>query len=197
MSGFSTNHVSNLNNPDYLDQFAYFKKQYIWSKIIENDQVGQFFDGLQSLPFFLQEANLTFDHVGDEMPPNRNKIIHASGVAAMFKFVSYNNHDFTGSLRGTENGILRISEVGNLIEPGYTPSASAGFKFFRDGVESGNMLTLHDFNGHDSYNFLAVDYHTHVLLPENECSLMTSHAKLATVSRHIGNMSVKGLSDFD
>ena len=115
----------------------------------------------------------------------------------MFKFVSYNNHDFTGSLRGTENGILRISEVGNLIEPGYTPSASAGFKFFRDGVESGNMLTLHDFNGHDSYNFLAVDYHTHVLLPENECSLMTSHAKLATVSRHIGNMSVKGLSDFD
>ena len=53
VSGFSTNHVSNLNNPDYLDQYAYFKKQFIWSKIIENNKLGQFFDGLQSLPFFL------------------------------------------------------------------------------------------------------------------------------------------------
>ena len=130
------------------------------------------------------------------MPPSRNKIVHPTGVHALFKFVSYNNHDFTGSLKGTEHGILRISEV-LTVTPGYTPSTSMGLKFFRDGVESGNMVSLHDFNGHPSHNFLAVDYHTHVLLPENECNLMTSHAKLATVSKHVGNMSVKSLSDFD
>ena len=131
------------------------------------------------------------------MPPNRNKIIHPTGVHALFKFESYNNHDFTGSLKGTENGILRISEV-MTVTPGYIPSASMGLKFFRDGVESGNMVSLHDFGGHENKNnFLSVDYHTHVLLPDNECNLMTSHAKLATVSKHIGNMSVKGLSDYD
>ena len=58
-------------------------------------------------------------------------------------------------------------------------------------------MTLHKFEGHETFNFLAVDYNTHVDLPDNECNLMTSHAKLATVSRHIGNMSVKGLSDYD
>ena len=158
--------------------------------------MGQFFDDLESLPFFMQEANLTFDHEGDEMPPNRNKIIHPTGTVALFKFVSYNNHDFTGSLKGTENGILRISEVGS-VKPDQTPSTSAGFKFLRDGVESANMMTLHNFAGHETFNFLAVDYNTHVDLPTNECNLMTSHAKLATVSRHIGNMSVKGLSDYD
>ena len=58
-------------------------------------------------------------------------------------------------------------------------------------------MTLHAFEGHETFNFLAVDYNTYVDLPTNECNLMTSHAKLATVSRHIGNMSVKSLSDFD
>ena len=38
---------------------------------------------------------------------------------------------------------------------------------------------------------------THVDQPTNECNLMTSHAKLSMVSKHFGNMSVKGLSDFD
>ena len=117
-------------------------------------------------------------------------------MVAQFKFVSYNNHDFTGSLKGTENGILRISEVGS-VAPDQTPSTSAGLKFLRDGVESANMMTLHAFEGHETFNFLAVDYNSHVNLPTNECSLMTSHAKLATVTRHIGNMSVKGLSDYD
>ena len=31
VSGFSTNHVSNINDPDFLDQYAYFKKQHIWT----------------------------------------------------------------------------------------------------------------------------------------------------------------------
>jgi hypothetical protein len=110
--------------------------------------------------------------------------------------VSFENHDFTGSLKGTEHGLLRISEV-LTVKPGFRPSTSAALKFLRDGVESGNMLTLHDFGGHESYNYLGVDYHTHVPLPDNECALMTAQAKLATVSKHIGNMSVKGLGDFD
>ena len=62
------------------------------------------------------------------------------------------------------------------------------------------MVSLHAFEGHDfTWNFLRrdVNYNTHVSLPTNECNLMTSHAKLATVSKHVGNMSVKALSDYD
>ena len=70
-------------------------------------------------------------------------------------------------------------------------------KFLRDGVDAGNMFTLHAFEGHDTYNFLKPTYNTHVSLPKNECNLETSHAKLSQVSKHIGNMSVKSLADFD
>ena len=91
---------------------------------------------------------------------------------------------------------MRISEV-LIPRHDLTPSTSAGFKFFIDGQDSANMLSLHAFEGHETFNFLNVDYHTHATLPENECNLMTSHAKLATVSRHIGNMSVKRLGEFD
>ena len=126
------------------------------------------------------------------------KILHPTGVTGLFKFVSNDKHDFTGSLRGTEYGIFRISEVG-VVKPTETPSTSSGFKFLRDGVASGNMFTLHSFGGHETFNFLKreIAYNTHVDLPTNKCNIMTSHAKLSQVSKFPGNMSVKNLSDYD
>ena len=166
-------------------------------KVIEDDTPGQFFDGLFSLAFFLQNINLTFDFVGDEFPPNRVKIIHPTGVVGLFRFENFGNHPYTGSLKGTDYGIFRISEVGT-VGPELVPSTSAAFKWLRDGVDAGNNFTLHAFEGHpDTFNFLGVNYNTHVDLPTNECNLLTSHAKLSQVSKHIGNMSVKGLSDYD
>jgi len=148
-------------------------------KVIEDDTSGQFFDGLFTISFFLQNINLSFDFPGDELPPNRVKVIHPTGTVALFKFTSFGNHPFTGSLRGTDYGVLRISEVGTVGE-NLVASTSMGLKFLRDGVEAGNLFSLHAFEGHpDTYNFLGVDYNTHVLLPENECNLMTSHAKLS------------------
>ena len=124
------------------------------------------------MPLFLQDINLTFDHEGDEMPLNRLKILHPTGIISQFRFVSNNKHPFTGSLKGTEHGIFRISEVG-AAKRGETASTSAGFKFFRDGVASGNMFTLHAFEGHETYNFLREDihYNTHVDIPTDECRL--------------------------
>lgn len=133
------------------------------------------------------------------MPANRVKILHPTGPTALFKFRSWNNHDYTGSLRGTDFGVLRISEVHGIDEH-VDASTSAGFKFLRDGVDAGNMFTLHAFSGHpETRNPLRrdIDYNTHVDLIKNECVLMTAHAKLSQVSKHIGNMSVKSLSDYD
>ena len=116
---------------------------------------------------FLQDENVTFDFGGDEMPPNRLKIIHPTGTVALFKYVSLNNHNYTGAFKGTKNGIFRISEVSTVNEL-LVPSTSAGFKFFRDGLPSANMLTLHSFDGHpENYNFLDVSYNSHVPFTEN------------------------------
>lgn len=151
------------------------------------------------MPLFLQDINLTFDHDGDEMPHNRVKILHATGVTALFKYVNTYDHAYTGSLKGTEYGVFRISEVGSARGTD-APATSAGFKFLRDGVAAGTMLTVHAFDGHEeTFNFLRpdIDYNTHVDLPEDDCRLMTVSAKLAQASDHIGNMSVKNLSDYD
>lgn len=167
-------------------------------KVIEDQTPGQFFDGLFSVSLFLQNINLSFDFIGDEMPPNRVKVLHPTGVVGLFKFVVTDpTHPFTGSLKGTDYGLYRISEVGT-VAPDIVPSTSAGFKFYRDGVDAGNCFSLHAFEGHPwTFNFLKPVYNTHVTLPENECNLMTSHAKLSQVSKHVGNMSLKGLSDYD
>ena len=107
------------------------------------------------------------------MPPNRVKILHATGVTALFKYVNNADHPYTGSLRGTEYGVFRISEV--LSARGAdTPGTSAGFKFLRDGVAAGTMLTVHSFSGHEeTFNFLRpdIDYNTHVDLPDDDCTL--------------------------
>ena len=148
-------------------------------KGIEDKTPGQFFEGLFTVSLFLQNINLSFDFIGDEMPPNRVKILHPTGTCALFKYEAFDNHPFTGSFKGTDYGILRISEVGVVGEE-HVPSTSMGLKFLRDGVDSGNAFSLHAFEGHpDTYNFLGVTYNTHVDLPTNECNLMTSHAKLS------------------
>ena len=168
-------------------------------KVTENKEVSQFFDGLATLPFFLEDMNLSFDFKGDAMPPNRPKFVHPTGTVALFEFVSKGNHTYTGSLKGTKYGILRISEVANPIE-GKKPGTSAGFKFFRDGVLAGDAVSVHAFTGHGwTYNFLRedIDYNTHVPLTTNDCVNKTIHAKIATSSDHIGNMSVKNLADYD
>lgn len=96
------------------------------------------------------------------MPPNRPKILHPTGVVGLFKFNSFGNHPFTGSFRGTDYGVYRISEVG-AVDPNGAPSTSAGFKYLRDGVDAGNNFTLHAFEGHpETFNFLGVTYNTHV-----------------------------------
>ena len=132
------------------------------------------------------------------MPPNRVKVIHPTGVVGLFRFnVTDPYHPYTGSLEGTDYGVYRISEVGTVGEH-LVPSTSAGFKWLRDGVDAGNNFSLHAFPGHpDTFNFLKPVYNTHVDLPDNMCNLMTSHAKLSQVSKHVGNMSMKGLSDYD
>ena len=53
VSGFSTGHISNLNEPKALEKYAYWKKHSLWEEMIKDYEVGQLFEGLETLPFFL------------------------------------------------------------------------------------------------------------------------------------------------
>jgi hypothetical protein len=158
---------------------------------------GQFFEGLASLPFFLNDANAFFTHTGDAMPPNRNKILNGIGIHAQFRYESIGDHSYTGSLKGTARGILRISNYAPTDET-LTPSFGVDFKFFRNRKESGNLVTKHSTSGHpDTFNFLKVTYNTHLELSDNRCDSETREAKLAEATKYPHLFSAKSLADYD
>lgn len=77
------------------------------------------------------------------MPAGREKYIHAVGLHATFKFVSNGQHKYTGSLKGTDYGIIRISDTGpEAPSANAVPSTSAALKFFRNGRDSGNLVMM-------------------------------------------------------
>jgi len=134
------------------------------------------------------------------MPEGREKSVHIVGLHATFKFVSAGEHMYTGSLKGTEHGIIRLSDTGPQ-EPSAetTPSASAALKFFRNGKESGNVVLMSAFEGHpETYDFLDVNYWTNLEIPvDNKCELKTRMAKMREASEFIATVSTKELTQID
>lgn len=72
-------------------------------------------------------------------------------------------------------------------------------KFFRNGKESGNLVTMNQFEGHpETYDFLSVNYYTHIHIPvDNQCELKTRLAKIREATKYIGSMSTKALTEID
>ncbi len=88
----------------------------------------------------------SFDHVSDEMPTGRIKVIHAYGSSAAIEFVAEPGHPLTGLFRSGAPGIVRLS-LG-------TPFATTGsfvpgmaIKLFVDGQASKNMHVMEKLEG--------------------------------------------------
>lgn len=70
----------------------------------------------------------------------RQKVIHRMGMIASAKYISTNDHPYTGLFTGANLGFIRVSTVAVPAVPfiGTTPTFAA--KFFRNGVPSGNLF---------------------------------------------------------
>lgn len=141
----------------YQTLTALEKQQIVWQKIS-----SQPYATLPPMTFFsaddwkaLHAARIaraasslgkSFDHVSDEMPEGRVKMIHAYGSAALVEFVADKAHPFTGLFKSGALGLVRLS-LG-------TPMASTGnfvpgmaIKLFVDGVPSKNMHVMQTLEG--------------------------------------------------
>jgi len=178
------------------------KRRWTWEKILADPTPAEFGDENWMEKFFTQDASLTFDHTSDVMPEGREKSVHIVGLHATFKFVSAGDHMYTGSLKGTDNGIIRLSDTGPL-EPSadFIPSASAALKFFRSGKESGNVVLMNAFEGEENdrtHDFLDVPMWTNLALPvDNQCEMKTRMAKMREETEFIGTVSTKALTEID
>lgn len=144
-------------------------KQSTLDTVIRNDTTsGTFPTDLELAELFIEDMNLSFDTVGDDMPDQlfqrRPKLIHSIGVVAdaVWKVVP-NSQGYTGVFAsGCDNMYIRLSlaKTPTTGTGGYTPGLSV--KCLRNGVPSGNIFAMYSLQGQDSWNFFAHDLTNHV-----------------------------------
>jgi len=158
----------------------------LWDAITEvNTTICQQFDTLENL--FIQNPKESFANVrSDEMPGDRNKLVHQQGVVAQAEFISNGKHAYTGVFEGADEILIRMSETDFFVD-GVTEAAnpSLAFKFLRDGVPSANQFGMVSFEGTDSWNWFENSFMSHLPKHEGDCGPQTIGKYHAQASRNV------------
>lgn len=93
---------------------------------------------ISQLKLFSVEFNKGSFLPGDELPPERAKIIHTFGSCARVSLHITDKHPFTGMLEKGGDALVRFSDA----KGGGSFLPSLAFKFFVDGRSSTNVLVL-------------------------------------------------------
>jgi hypothetical protein len=80
----------------------------------------------------------SFEHVSDELPEDRPKLVHTHGTVACVSFQITEPHPYTGLFRTGSPALLRFSDATGGGK--FTPSLA--LKFFIEGRPSVNLLAL-------------------------------------------------------
>lgn len=145
------------NSEAYQDLNSDQKQELVWQKISAKP-----YDTLPEMTFFAPEdwkamhaaraakaagsLGKSFDHVSDEMPEGRVKIIHAYGSSVQIEFITLKNHPFTGLFKSGALGIARLSLGTPLATTGsFVPGMA--IKLFIDSQPSKNMHVMQRLEG--------------------------------------------------
>lgn len=106
----------------------------IWEKVTEVDRViCQQFREMADM-FEDQQPMRSIDNHRDEMPRNRNKLLHQQGIVAKAEFIPVENPIYKGIFEsGAQNVIIRMSESNLITNDSPSANPSIAFKFLRDG----------------------------------------------------------------
>lgn len=169
--GGSWDYCSYPENKTYEAQTSDAKTAYLWGKINENKQHGDYPNVLNIVGESIQT---TFDDWWDVMPNGRKKYIHSAGVVCKFKWSG--NPAFTGLLGEAAEGFVRMGSAapltGNPGSPdGVTPGN--GFKFLRTGVRSGNFVSLASLTlANAGWNFFSKNQSNHIAAPTGATAIL-------------------------
>ena len=169
----------------------------------KNQSTMKYYDALEVGRIFLYDVSKTYTHKGDELPRDpfgeRKKLIHTVGVVGKVKFVSDENHPYTGVLKGADYGVIRFSTGAKPSED--QPMVTGfGLKFLRDGQESASLVAMsYDYGvggQQDDWNFFS-EWHSNIVpetTPEyNKESEVLLAKKFSEATDWIQNV---GLSNF-
>ena len=185
-----------FSGDEYESQSGYCKLEQIWAKILEDETMERWYIGGDFNDLFTQDMNLSYDHVGDDMPPNRVKMTHSRGVVTKVQVIPAQNQPYTGMFNGAHHCIMRISETTQTTISKTQTNPGYGLKCLVDGKPSANMLTMHKLEGQKSYNFFANRWTTQPDVFKGECAVETIGKKLSEVSLHLEATSVLDWATF-
>ncbi|CDW79272.1 arachidonate 12-12s-type [Stylonychia lemnae] len=157
--------------------------------------------------FFFQDMQTVFDNFSDEMPlekfgNRRPKVTHCVGACSKGRWVSYDNHNYTGIFQGSEEGLFRFSLAKQINLWAYKDESPFGpglaIKFPRSNIPSANMVFMGTSVGRPSSNFFEYDLSTHLpAINENDKSLNPVKRAIPKAFRKASSWpNMLGSSDF-
>ncbi len=115
----------------------------------------------------------------DVTPVGYEKPIHAHGVMAKVAFEAEANHPFTGTFKGSDCGLMRLSVTGTPSDRGFAPGLA--WKAFVDGKNSRNVSALYTLSGQgENHDFFANELSQYVSPEVNETLGTTALFSLVT-----------------
>jgi hypothetical protein len=100
---------------EYLGKSRKQKLNELWSEITADRSSWSYPNIVEQGKIFLSDQTHNFKTPGDAMNPLpwplgiRQKYTHQVGCVGKVKFVSKNNHPYTGVYKGADSGIVRLS----------------------------------------------------------------------------------------
>jgi hypothetical protein len=195
-------------NQSFFDSDKYFalkrneKMEKLWEKISENKSLGKWPSAFETVFLMTYSMKETFQHMGDEIFPGRQKKIHSVGTVSKCKFVAVENSRYTGMLKGASDMIVRYS-VAAPIE--YKKRESRGnfvpgisMKFLIDGKPSTNVMAMNSGMGSSNWNFFADNFTNNFDVPRDANHKVDAVGrKFSTFTKWIGALGLKELTSYD
>ncbi len=186
----------------YEKKTASKKEEHLWDQI-KNTEYKELpeWTGFEIIPLLARMVipiksiirrymKVTVELESDYFPEKRDKVIHTYGAVCKIKFISNDNHSFTGIFTGIDHGLVRLSLAKKPDENNIVPGAA--FKFLLDNVPSINFMVMASLEGQSSFNFFEHSFSNIVELPQNRVLQMLAKA-FSTVSKDPTKVDVSNL----
>jgi len=159
------------------------------------------------MKIFFTDMKESFDIFSDNFVSDRKKYIHAVGVVGHTEFVASQDkkiNPYSGIFStGCSYVILRMScakkpDESKITATGALDNFTPGFgiKFLRDGVPSGNTVSMYGVNGQASWNFFKHDFANHIP-PAEGLALKALEKKFSSATEWTGFAGLKDIATYD
>ncbi len=172
------------------------KRALIWNKI-EGTKYNTLAEwgGFDLFSFAFMNMSTTMDHISDEMPNGRRKLIHTNGSVAQVRFEANPGQPFTGIYKGNNCGLVRISAAVNPDQFAFTPGM--GLKFLVDGKPSENIIAMYSLDGQGDNRQPFANTFSNVIDDPSSFALKALKTIFERASKHATHIAAEHLSEID